>query len=140
MAGSEALLASQINGGGCLAPPTPESSEAQMLANTLKSFGGLGDPTKAKLSKYERYSSQLPAQLAWRSTSLQQSVQGMGGFINPNAMRMPTDPVKEMGVMMHNGRLVRMNRPRSAGGTMWKTASERANEWRFRPQSATIHP
>ena len=140
MAGSEALLASQINGGGCLAPPTPETTSAQMLASTLKSFGGLGDPRMAKMSKYERYSRELAPQLAWRSTTKQAYVQGMGGFINPTSLSMPADPIKDMGVMMCNGRLIRMNRPRSAGGTVWKTSSERANDWRSRPQSATIHP
>ena len=35
MAGTEALLASQINGGGCLPPPTPSAPSGQMF----KEFG-----------------------------------------------------------------------------------------------------
>ena len=40
MAGSEALLASQINGGGCLAPPTPAERPSDVMAKTLNAFFG----------------------------------------------------------------------------------------------------
>jgi hypothetical protein len=40
MAGSEALLSSQINGGGCLAPPTPAERPGDVMAKTLNAFFG----------------------------------------------------------------------------------------------------
>ena len=69
MAGSEALLASQINGGGCLAPPTPQTTANQMLTSTLHSIGGLGDPELSKMRNFERYGRELPPTLAMRPTT-----------------------------------------------------------------------
>ena len=121
-----------------LAPPTPSTTEAQMLASTLKSFGGLGDPVLAKMSPFERYSKDLPASLAFRPTTITAMVQGRGGFIDPKVLEGGLKP-SEMGVMMQNGKLTRMNRPRISGGSEWQTSAERLSAWRTYPNSEKIH-
>ena len=64
MAGSTALLASQINGGGCIAPPTPAERPADTMAKTLQAFFG-GDTR----TNYEKYEKELPTSLAFRTST-----------------------------------------------------------------------
>ena len=66
MAGSEALLASQINGGGCLPPPTPLVRASDALTDTINAF--FNDNTKGKQSAFAKYSKDLPPSLAFRSS------------------------------------------------------------------------
>ena len=135
MAGSEALLASQINGGGCLAPPTPQTTANQMLTSTLHSIGGLGDPELSKMRNFERYGRELPPTLAMRPTTITSMVQGMGAFIDQDNLKAPKD-LMQLGVVMRNGRPQRIERARTLGGVegnpqMWRTANEDMNAyWR----------
>jgi len=57
-----------------------------------------------------------------------QFVEGLGGFIDEDNMRMPEDPA-QMGVTLRAGAVVRVDRPRRDGGTMWQTSSEAASAW-----------
>lgn len=131
MAGSEALLASQINGGGCLAPPTPSAPASQLLSQTLASFD-----TGEKQTVYEKYHKELPESLAFRPSTIKGMVEGIGAFIKPE--RIPENPL-EMGVMMRNGKLVRVNRDRRIGGSEWRTSAERANDFRRIPQTFSLN-
>ena len=118
MAGTDALLASQINGGGCLPPPTPTERPGEALTQLLKHFGNSSGG-----SAYERYSAQLPTNLAFRTSSRQAMVAGVGGYIDPENMRMPSDPGK-MGVTLRRGQIVRVDRPRREGDPLvWQTST-----------------
>jgi len=67
-AGQATFLSSQINGGGCLAPPTPGERSSNVLGLALQSYFG-----PDSRSNFERYKGDLPKSLAWR-TSAQQMV------------------------------------------------------------------
>lgn len=82
MAGSEALLASQINGGGCLAPPTPAERPGDVMSKTLNAF--FGSETR---TAYEKYNKELDPSLAFRTSTLKSMVSGVGGFIDPSDMQ-----------------------------------------------------
>ena len=133
MAGTEALLASQINGGGCLPPPTPSAPAGQMF----KEFGkALGDGEENKTA-YQRYAKTLEPSLAFRCTTKTAMVQGVGGFIDSQNLKVPE--VKEMGFIMKNGRLTRMDRPRRNGPDyFWQTASERVMRYHHDPQTLEL--
>ena len=124
----------QLNGGGCLAPPPPNMKESEMLSETLKSIGGLGDPHLSKLSNYERYSREWPTSLAWRSSAQSTMVQGVGGRVDPNNLAVPPDFMSSCGAVMRNGRRVLLDRPRETGGL--DTSTEEMHEWRVRPLSS----
>ena len=87
MAGSEALLASQINGGGCLAPPTPAERPADVMAKTLNAFFG-GDTR----TNYDKYNQELEPSLAFRTSTLTSMVSGVGGFIDGKNMQAAERP------------------------------------------------
>jgi len=131
-------IRSQINGGGCIAPPTPIAAESQLLTQILNSIGGLGDPRIRGLSNFDRYSKELPPSLAFRCSTRKQMVEGVGGYVNPTKLTVPEDPSK-MGMVMRHGRLVRLNRPRKEGGVEWKTSSERAYDYQRLPQVYTFY-
>ena len=121
MAGTEALLASQINGGGCLPPPTPTTTAGGMF----KTFSAILEKDGDKTA-YEKYNSELDPSLAFRCTTKKSMVQGVGGFIDPKNMQAMVNPA-DMGKVMKNGRLERVNRARNVGDTyLWMTSSERA--------------
>lgn len=120
MAGSEALLASQINGGGCLPPPTPSAKPGGMFQSLQKHLETDGDK-----SNYEKYSGELPPSLAFRSSTRKAMVDGVGGFIDPNNLTVPENPA-DMGFIMKNGRLTRMDRPRINGPPEMRTSTEHA--------------
>jgi hypothetical protein len=131
MAGTEALLASQINGGGCLAPPTPPTRPADMLQETIQAFFHDGP----KETNFEKYSKELPPSLAFRTSTRQAMVQGVDAFIDPKNMKTPEDP-REMGVIMRNGRIMKLERPRRNGDpAFWETSSQRAVSYHHRPQT-----
>ena len=139
MAGTTALLASQINGGGCLPPPTPSASAGEMWRDTLQKFGNLGDTDNAGKDNFDKYSKELPPTLAFRCSTQLQMVQGVGGYVDPKNMTTPENP-REMGFIMRNGRLTRMDRPRRNGDpAFWKTSSETAYDYLSDPQSLTIN-
>lgn len=125
MAGSEALLASQINGGGCLAPPTPRERPADALAKTLDAF--FGDSTGQ--TQYQKYNPELQKSLQYRASTRTDMVKGRGAYIDPDNMSWPENP-REMGVKLHYGRVTRLDRPRKEGDPfMWQTSSQRAFEY-----------
>jgi len=119
MAGSEALLASQINGGGCLAPPTPKERPADALTKTLNQFFG-GD----NRSVYEKYNQELPKSLAYRTTTLQGMVEGMGGIIDSKSLGPPDH--HSCGVIMKDGKVERLPRARINGNPSFFQTSSRA--------------
>ena len=122
MAGSTALLASQINGGGCLAPPTPPVRAADLLTDTIQAFFGDDEEN----TNYEKYAHELPPSLAYRASTQKDMVHGLGAFIDPKNMKAPEDP-RQMGVVMRNGRIMKVDRPRRNGDAyFWQTSSERA--------------
>ena len=131
MAGSEALLASQINGGGCLPPPTPSANAQQEMASILHLSG-------EKLTNFERYSAELPPSLAFRCSTRKQMVEAVGGYIDPANLTVAENPA-DMGVIMKNGRLTRVSRARRNGDSyFWETSSERANRWHRAPQTLEL--
>ena len=133
MAGSEALLASQINGGGCLAPPTPKERPSDVMAKTLNTF--FGNDTR---TSYEKFNKELDPSLAFRTSTLTSMVTGVGGFINPGDMQAHVRP-RPMGVVMKNGRMMRLNRPRNMGEpAFWQTSSERAVDYHHNPDTITF--
>ena len=122
MAGSDALLASQINGGGCLAPPTPNIKSTNVLGDTLEAYFG-----KDTLTNYEKYSGQVSQSLAWRTSSSISNVVGMGAYIDPTKTTVPRNPA-EMGMIMRNGRRERVNRARKMGDPLvFETTQQRSN-------------
>ena len=124
MAGSDVLLASQINGGGCLAPPTPGERSSNVLSETLNGYFG-----EDKRSNYEKYEKELPASLAWRTSTQQQNCSGMGAYINPKTNPIPENP-RDMGMAMRNGRRELVPRERKTGESlMWETASMRMSAY-----------
>ena len=127
MAGSDALLASQINGGGCLPPPTPLERPGESLSRTIQQFFGT-----EKKTAFAKYANDLPAGLAFRSSTKKQMVEGVGGYIDPDNMRMPEDP-SQMGVTIRRGVIVRVERPRRTGGSMWETSSMAASAYHHQP-------
>lgn len=129
----------QINGGGCLAPPTPGVRSSNMLGETLNKFTG-----PDKRTNYEVYASQLPKSLAWRSSTGIGNVVGMGAYIDPTKMTVPENP-SDMGMVMRNGKRERVNRPRNDGERLvWQTTQQRSSqaveEAAFgKPETETIH-
>lgn len=90
------------------------------------------------LLQYDRYSGELDPSLAFRTSTKTAMVQGMGGFINPAEMKAAERP-REMGVIMKNGRMMRLNRPRATGEpAFWETSSERAVNYHHRPETVTF--
>ena len=65
MAGSSALLASQINGGGCLPPPTP---------GPKVSLGAIFKDPKEAQSNYEKYNKELDPSLAFQCSTIKSMV------------------------------------------------------------------
>eukprot|EP00322_Chrysochromulina_rotalis_P029624 CAMPEP_0115850138 /NCGR_PEP_ID=MMETSP0287-20121206/11809_1 /TAXON_ID=412157 /ORGANISM="Chrysochromulina rotalis, Strain UIO044" /LENGTH=139 /DNA_ID=CAMNT_0003304125 /DNA_START=20 /DNA_END=439 /DNA_ORIENTATION=+ len=117
---------SQINGGGCLAPPTPSVGGTKVLAESLEEWDRVQG--KEPQSNFDIYSKQLPPSLAWRTSSGITNVIGMGAYINPKEMTVPLDPVKDMGMIMRGGRRVFVNRLRNDGETVvWETTQERSS-------------
>ena len=117
------LLAPQINGGGCLAPPTPQQRSNNVLGDALESYF-----KPEKQTSFDKYSQRLPQSLAWRSTTAIAEVVGMGAYINPNNMTVPEDP-NDMGMVMRNGRRERVSGPRRTGDPLvWATTQMRASD------------
>lgn len=84
-----------------------------------------------------RYNKELQTSLAYRATTKTAMVQGMGGFINTNALTVP-EPA-DMGFVMRNGRLTRIDRPRINGPAhFWQTSSERAVRYHSDPQTLEL--
>ena len=156
--------ASQINGGGCLPPPTPTEWPGEALQRTLRMFFGDNDQ---KSNAFTKYSSGLPPSLAFRSSTKKMMVEGLGGFIDSDNMRVqlpaspraapadtstptphdaptpfpscqvPEDPAL-MGVVLRNGKVCRIDRPRKSGGSMWQTSSDAATSYHREPTSESL--
>lgn len=125
MAGSAALLASQINGGGCLAPPTPKERPSDALAKTLDAFFG----DKSGQTKFDKYKDELPPSLAYRASTRKGMVEGLGAFIDETNMSWPEDPTS-MGVRMKEARVQRLDRPRRDGDPLqFQTSYQRQFEY-----------
>jgi len=76
----------------------------------------------------------LPKSLAWRTSSQQMSVSGMGAYIDPKSNRVP--PVAEMGIIMRNGRRERIDRPRRDGDPLlWETSVQMMYRYRSAPET-----
>jgi hypothetical protein len=94
-------------------------------------------PTRLSFSQ-EKFNKELDPSLAFRTSSKTAMVQGVGGFINPDAMQAAERP-REMGVIMKNGRMQRLNRPRATGEpAFWETSTERAVNYHHRPETVTF--
>ena len=129
MAGTEALLASQINGGGCLPPPTPSAPAGQLFKSFAKHLVGPGQ----ELTIFQKYSGELPPSLAFRASTQKAMVEGMGGFIDKDNLTVGNP--RDMGFIMKNGRLMRMDRERRDGDpSFWMTSSERAFQYHKQAQ------
>ena len=86
----------------------------------------------------DKFNPELEPSLAFRTSSKTSMIQGIGGFINPGEMQAAERP-REMGVIMKNGRLQRLNRPRAAGEpAFWETSTERAVNYHHNPQTVTF--
>ena len=102
---------------GCLPPPTP--SPASAFASIV--FGELAE----KGTNFKKYNKELDPSLAFRCSTRKGMVEGIGAFIDPNNLTVPENP-SDMGFIMKNGRLTRMERPRRNGDpAFWQTSSER---------------
>ena len=94
-------------------------------------------PTRLSFSQ-EKFNKELDPSLAFRTSSKTAMVQGVGGFINPDAMQAAERP-REMGVIMKNGRMQRLNRPRATGEpAFWEPRTERAVNYHHRPETVTF--
>ena len=69
---SAALVASSINGGGCLPPPTPKEKIAEALGKHM---------VRAVQPKETNYRDALPESLAWRTTTQTMMVGGLAGEV-----------------------------------------------------------
>ena len=129
--GSDAALASQISGGGCLPPPTPKPPggdlHSTIQAATMRGAAG------ERLTAFAKYSADLPASLAFRSSTNKAFVEGLGGFIDSDNMRVPEDP-STMGVTLRHGAVRRVDRPRRCGA--WQTSSSEAAKTAWAPGAA----
>ena len=121
------------NAAGCCsaqAPPTPDIRSNNVLQETLNGYLG-----EDKRTNFDKFSSQLPASLAFRTSSQQQAVSGMGAYIDARKMTVPKDPA-DMGMIMRNGRRERIDRDRRLGDPlMWETSSMRMSAYRNEPKS-----
>lgn len=130
MAGSDALLASQINGGGCLPPPTPSERPGEALNQLIKAFVGSSSDQTA----FARYNKEVPENLAFRTSTKLAMVAGVGGYIDPDNMRMPSDPGK-MGVTLRGGQVIRVDRPRREGEPLiWQTSTMASVAYHNQPE------
>ena len=93
---SAALQASNINGGGCLPPPTP----SEKIGNSLSSH--MMAATKGLyIDKQPNYRDELPKSLAWRTTTQNMMVGGLAGEVTPEELAkvpenlMQAPPVRE---------------------------------------------
>ena len=80
---SAALVASSINGGGCLPPPTPSEKIAETLGKHMM---------KAVHPEETNYRDALPTSLAWRTTTQTMMVGGLAGEVTEEELaKIPLD-------------------------------------------------
>ena len=80
---SAALVASSINGGGCLPPPTPSEKIAETLGYHME---------KAVNPEATNYRDALPTSLAWRTTTQTMMVGGLAGEVTDEELaKIPLD-------------------------------------------------
>ena len=80
---SAALVASSINGGGCLPPPTPSEKIGETLGKHM---------IKAVHPEETNYRDALPTSLAWRTTTQTMMVGGLAGEVTEEELaKIPLD-------------------------------------------------
>ena len=78
-----ALVASSINGGGCLPPPTPAEKIAETLGKHME---------RAVNPEPTNYRAALPDSLAWRTTTQTMMVGGLAGEVTEEELaKVPLD-------------------------------------------------
>ena len=73
---SAALVASSINGGGCLPPPTPKEKIAEALGKHM-----VRAVQPKEIDAQNLYRDALPESLAWRTTTQTMMVGGLAGEV-----------------------------------------------------------
>ena len=80
---SAALVASSINGGGCLPPPTPSEKVSETLGKHMD---------KAVHPEETNYRDALPTSLSWRTTTQTMMVGGLAGEVTEEELaKIPLD-------------------------------------------------
>ncbi len=78
-----ALVASSVNGGGCLPPPTPAEKIAETLGKHME---------RAVNPEPTNYRAALPDSLAWRTTTQTMMVGGLAGEVTEEELaKVPLD-------------------------------------------------
>ena len=114
-----ALVASSINGGGCLPPPTPAEKIAETLGKHME---------RAVNPEPTNYRAALPDSLSWRTTTQTMMVGGLAGEVTEEELaKVPLD-LTSQGIILKKGRRERLNEQRRYGDLLkWETASMSAN-------------
>ena len=120
--GSEAQQASQINGGGCLPPPTPPIKDG--ADPTLCAMMGF----KSNINEAERVKKYEDKSLAWQTSTRRMMATGLQRDWDPDVLAKIPEDLGKMGKVMVDGRVVILHRPRRVGMmSQWETSSMAQN-------------
>lgn len=120
--GSEAQQASQINGGGCLPPPTPPQKEGTDMA--ISSVMQI----MSKRAESERAAKHEHKSLAWQTSTRNMMAAGLQRDWDPEILARIPENLGKMGKVMRDGRAEILHRPRRVGQiSQWETTSMAQN-------------
>ena len=116
---SAALTASQISGGGCIPPPTPEPPMRNVVGHAIA----------AQLREGLKYQKTKPIKhhKDYETTTHSALEGGLGKILDSDEVsRVPK--IEQMGTVMKNGRAQYVLRERATGdSSMWETSSMASN-------------
>ena len=89
---SAALVASSINGGGCLPPPTAAEKVSEALGKHMVRAVNSNDEVNAAGFSKPNYRAALPDSLAWRTSTQTMMVSGLAGEVTEEELaKIPLD-------------------------------------------------